>query len=81
MRRRDDIILVVSNKYNYRIIVIEILRFRYLNNAYLLATRITIVIITILILIFLSILYLSKLKSFNSDLLFSLKLYKLKVLN
>ena len=81
MRRRDDIILAVSNKYNYRIIVIKILRFRYLDNACLLATRIIIIIIIILILIFLSILYLSKLKSFNSDLLLNLKLYKLKVLN
>ena len=81
IKRENDIILVVSNKYNYRIIVIKILRFRYLNNAYLLITRIIIIIIAIIISILTNILYLDKFNFFNNNLLFSLELYKLKALN
>ena len=57
IRYRGDKIVIVLKKYNYRAIVIKILYIKYLNNAYLLITRIIIIIIAILITIFLYILY------------------------
>ena len=73
IRGWGDIGLTVLNKYNYYIIVGKILYLRYFNNAYSLAIYIMVIVITILTAVPLYIFKLSKLKLFNSYLLFTLK--------
>ena len=72
-RGRGDIGLTVLNKYNYYIIVGEVLRLRYSSNACSLMIRVVVVVIIILAAVFLYVFKLSKLKLFNSYLLFTFK--------
>ena len=72
-RGRGDIGLIILDKYNYYIIVGEVLCLRYFSNACLLIIYIAVVVITMLTAVSLYIFKLGKLELFNSYLLFTLK--------
>ena len=66
MRCQNDVILAISKKHNYKIIIIKVLRVKHFDNVYPFAIRIAIIIVIMFITMFLCVLHFDQFEFFEN---------------